>query len=181
MESADGGQVAAPAGRAVDLVRASQWIKRRNAPPQRSCLNRGAVAHHRLARAASAAPLARARGIGAIKTNAAPPSTQLFEPGCCRTPPPSSRRQRRAPRARARGIGAIKTNAVPLATERAGMPVNDRTLYVELWFKAMPRCSRRNSPLRVRLRTSMGSRRRSTPSSSSRSKAQSDTVSSRRR
>ena len=28
----DGGQVAAPAGRAVDLVRASQWIKRRNAP-----------------------------------------------------------------------------------------------------------------------------------------------------
>ena len=29
------------------------------------------------------------------------PSTQLFEPGCCRTPPPSSRRQRRAPRARA--------------------------------------------------------------------------------
>jgi len=24
------------------------------------------------------------------------PSTQLFEPGCCRTPPPSSRRQRRA-------------------------------------------------------------------------------------
>ena len=30
-------------------------------PPQRSCLNRGAVAHHPLARAASAAPLARAR------------------------------------------------------------------------------------------------------------------------
>ncbi len=37
----DGGQVAAPAGRAVDrahagaaLVRASQWIKRRNAPPK---------------------------------------------------------------------------------------------------------------------------------------------------
>ena len=32
-------------------------------------------------------------------------STQLFEPGCCRTPPPSSRRQRhqrRAPRARAK-------------------------------------------------------------------------------
>ncbi len=28
----DGGLVAAPAGRAVDLVRASQWIKRRNAP-----------------------------------------------------------------------------------------------------------------------------------------------------
>ena len=32
-----------------------------------------------------------------------PPSTQLFEPGCCRTPPPSSRRQRRAlARARAK-------------------------------------------------------------------------------
>ena len=30
-------------------------------PPQRSCLNRGAVAHHPLARAASAAPSARAR------------------------------------------------------------------------------------------------------------------------
>jgi hypothetical protein len=39
------------------------------------------------------------------------PSTQLFEPGCCRTPPPSSRRQRRAPRARTRGIGAIKVYA----------------------------------------------------------------------
>jgi hypothetical protein len=31
----DGGLVAAPAGRAVDLVRASQWIKRRNAPSLR--------------------------------------------------------------------------------------------------------------------------------------------------
>ena len=30
----DGGLVAAPAGRTVDLVRASQWIKRRNAPPK---------------------------------------------------------------------------------------------------------------------------------------------------
>ena len=42
MELADGGQVAAPAGRAVDLVRASQWIKRRNAPPRRpndACFN----------------------------------------------------------------------------------------------------------------------------------------------
>ncbi len=34
MESAGGVLVAAPAGRAVDLVRASQWIKRRNAPPK---------------------------------------------------------------------------------------------------------------------------------------------------
>ena len=35
-------------------------------PPQRSCLNRGAVAHHPLARAASAAPSrARTRGFGA--------------------------------------------------------------------------------------------------------------------
>ena len=74
-------------------------------PPQRSCLNRGAVAHHPLARAASAAPSrARAR-IRRERVNAGAPSTQLFEPGCCRTPPPSSRRQRRA-LARARGFGA---------------------------------------------------------------------------
>ena len=41
------------------------------------------------------------------------PSTQLFEPGCCRTPPPSSRRQRQHQRcalARARGIGAKEVN-----------------------------------------------------------------------
>ena len=36
MEIGDGGLVAAPAGRAVDLVRASQWIKRRNAPALRA-------------------------------------------------------------------------------------------------------------------------------------------------
>ena len=48
---------------------------------------------------------ARARGDSA-PLRFATPSTQLFEPGCCRTPPPSSRRQRRAPRARARGFGA---------------------------------------------------------------------------
>ena len=42
-------------------------------PPQRSCLNRGAVAHHPLARAASAAPSrARARDFGAIEVNARP-------------------------------------------------------------------------------------------------------------
>ena len=42
-------------------------------PPQRSCLNRGAVAHHPLARAASAAPSrARARRFGAIEVNAGP-------------------------------------------------------------------------------------------------------------
>ena len=42
------------------------------------------------------------------------PSTQLFEPGCCRTPPPSSRRQRRAlARARAR-IRRERVNAGPL-------------------------------------------------------------------
>ncbi len=51
--------------------------------------------------------------INAIRAHLAEeaPSTQLFEPGCCRTPPPSSRRQRRAPRARTRGIGAIKVYA----------------------------------------------------------------------
>ena len=62
-------------------------------PPQRSCLNRGAVAHHRLARAAA---FARKRNI-AKKESA---KKKL-------------RRRRRAPRARARGIGAIKVNALP--------------------------------------------------------------------
>ena len=38
-----GGLVAAPAGRAVDLVRASQWIKRRNAPPYQCCFDRGGI------------------------------------------------------------------------------------------------------------------------------------------
>ena len=48
-------------------------------PPQRSCLNRGAVAHHPLARAASAAPSrARARGFGAIEVNA-PPLLLIFQ------------------------------------------------------------------------------------------------------
>ena len=44
MESAGGVLVAAPAGRAVDLVRASQWIKRRNAPPPVQCrFDRGGI------------------------------------------------------------------------------------------------------------------------------------------
>ena len=48
-------------------------------PPQRSCLNRGAVAHHPLARAASAAPSrARARRFGAIEVNA-PPLLLIFQ------------------------------------------------------------------------------------------------------
>ncbi len=46
-------------------------------------------------------------------SDAISPLNAVVEPGCCRTPPPSSRRQRRAPRARARGIGAIKVNAAP--------------------------------------------------------------------
>ena len=56
-------------------------------------------------------PGGRRSGRGEKPTGA--PSTQLFEPGCCRTPPPSSRRQRRAPRARTRGFGAIEVNAPP--------------------------------------------------------------------
>ena len=55
-------------------------------PPQRSCLNRGAVAHHPLARAASAAPLARARGFGAIKTNAGLHSAAGSSAGRWRSP-----------------------------------------------------------------------------------------------
>jgi hypothetical protein len=66
-QSAAQARRAARAPRKVDLVcpslpraRAPQ-SERCHKPPQRSCLNRGAVAHHPLARAASAAPLARAR------------------------------------------------------------------------------------------------------------------------
>jgi hypothetical protein len=46
----DGGQVAAPAGRAVDLVRASQWIKRRNAPPYSADLSMPRLGDDPLAR-----------------------------------------------------------------------------------------------------------------------------------
>ena len=41
------------------------------------------------------------------------PLNAVVEPGCCRTPPPSSRRQRRAPRARARGFGASRLTREP--------------------------------------------------------------------
>ena len=61
------------------------------------------------------------------------------------------------------------------------MPVNDRTFHTKCRLKEMPACLWRRSRLRVRLRTSMGSRRRSAPSSSSESKAQSVTASSWRR
>ena len=61
------------------------------------------------------------------------------------------------------------------------MPVNDRTFHTKCRLKEMPACLWRRSRLRVRLRTSMGSRRRSAPSSSSKSKAQSVTASSWRR
>ena len=50
-------------------------------------------------------------------SDAISPLNAVVEPGCCRTPPPSSRRQRRAPRARARGIGAIKVNAEAPSTQ----------------------------------------------------------------
>ena len=50
-------------------------------PPQRSCLNRGAVAHHPLARAASAAPSrARARGIRRHKGKRRPFTADLSAP-----------------------------------------------------------------------------------------------------
>ena len=47
-------------------------------------------------RNASLGSASHARDVCAIKVYAVVPSTQLFEPGCCRTPPPSSRRQHRA-------------------------------------------------------------------------------------
>ena len=67
--------------------------------PSPQLLKPGAVEHHGLARAASiAAPAARARD-GANRLTRA--LNAVVEPACCRTPPPSSRRQlRRGPRAR---------------------------------------------------------------------------------
>ncbi len=60
-------------------ARESSDKEEERACPQRSCLNRGAVAHHPLARAASAAPSrARARRFGAIEVNA-PPLLLIFQ------------------------------------------------------------------------------------------------------
>ena len=76
-------------------------------PPQRSCLNRGAVPHHPLARAASAAPSrARTRGFGAIEVYAALTVLQIFRSlfddpvaDCCPAPPaPRRPHHHRSPR-----------------------------------------------------------------------------------
>ena len=84
-----------------------------------------------------------------------PASTQLFEPGCCRTPPPSSRRQRRAPRARARGIGAIKVNAAPRPSRARARnwrhkgqrrPLTVLPIFRSLFDDPVPRCARLPAP-----------------------------------
>ncbi len=45
-----------------------------------------------------------------------------------------------------------------LAAERAGLAEDNSAFGIESRLKTMPGCARRNSPLRVRLRTPMGSR-----------------------
>ena len=84
---------------------------------------RAAAAHCRTERrtgalAQLAHPAGRSRMLIALHglalrkaSDAISPLNAVVEPGCCRTPPPSSRRQRlirRAPRARARGFGASR-------------------------------------------------------------------------
>ena len=64
----------------------------------------------------------------------------------------------------------LRDNA--LATERASLTVDDRAIRVKCALNAMPACLPRSSDFRVLLRVSIGSRRKSSPSSSSRSKAQ---------
>ena len=64
----------------LSTARAGQ-SERCHKPPQRSCLNRGAVAHHPLARAASAAPSrARARGIRRHRGKRAPFTADFSAP-----------------------------------------------------------------------------------------------------
>jgi transposase-like protein len=74
------------------------------------------------------------------------------------------------------GVRSFRHDA--LATERTSLFEDHRAVDFEMAVNAIPGRARRNSPLRVALRTSIGSRRKSSPSSSSRSNAQRVTASS---